>query len=262
VTVNALIPFTCGWLTLPTAFLLSGEPGQITVPVPAYLIDHPAGLVLFDAGLGPRFSRPAGTPLDGPVDLEHTSCVDSRLRSLAIDPDGIRYLVNSHLHTDHAGGNAFVPAATVIVQREEWAAAHSSGDSAYHRPEFDTGQQVTLVDGHHDLFGDGTVQLIPTPGHTPGHQSALVRTPSGDVVLTGDACNLARSMDEMRLPDHADDDELYRRSLQALRRLRDRGATVFYGHDPGFWSTLTHGSAWSSPGDETGDGHASAGRSD
>ena len=57
-------------------------------------------------------------------------------------------------------------------------------------------------------------------------------------MLTGDACNLRKSMDEMRLPDHAHDEELYRQSLQSLRTLRDQGAKVFYGHDPGFWATL------------------------
>ncbi|MCV7419066.1 N-acyl homoserine lactonase family protein [Mycobacterium yunnanensis] len=237
-TVDALVPLTCGWLTLPTAFFIVGEPDELTVPVPAYLIDHPNGRVLFDAGLGPRFRRPTGTPVEGWVDLESDACVDERLRALGVDPTSIRYLVNSHLHSDHAGGNTFVPDATVVVQRAEWDFAHVSDDFAYHTPEFDTGQDVMLVEGHFDLFGDGSVRLIPTPGHTPGHQSALVRTPTGDVVLTGDACNLKQSMDEMRLPDHAHDDALYRQSLQTLRSLRDQGASVFYGHDPVFWATL------------------------
>jgi glyoxylase-like metal-dependent hydrolase (beta-lactamase superfamily II) len=248
VVVDALVPLTCGWLTLPTAFFLAGEPDQLTVPVPAYLVDHPDGRVLFDAGLGARFRRPTGTPVDGWVDLESHACVDARLRALAVDPGEIRYLVNSHLHSDHAGGNAFIPDATVVVQRAEWEFAHVSDDFAYHRPEFDTGQDVMLIDGHLDLFGDGSVQLIPTPGHTPGHQSALVRTPTGDAVLTGDACNLRRSMDEMRLPDHAHDEELYRQSLHTLRTLRDQGANVFYGHDPAFWATLEPGAAWRSAG--------------
>ncbi|MEN4478764.1 N-acyl homoserine lactonase family protein [Mycolicibacterium cosmeticum] len=239
-TVDALVPLTCGWLTLPTAFFLAGEPGDLTVPVPVYLIDHPDGRVLFDAGLGARFRRPTGTPVDGWVDLESDACVDARLRALEVDPGDIRFLVNSHLHSDHAGGNAWIPNATVVVQRAEWAFAHTSDDFAYHVEEFDTGQDMMFVDGYVDLFGDGSLQLIPTPGHTPGHQSLLVRTPTGDVVLTGDACNLKRSMDEMLLPDHAHDEEQYRQSLRALRILRDRGAEVFYGHDPGFWATLEH----------------------
>lgn len=236
-TVDALVPLTCGWLTLPAAFFLAGEPGDLTVPVPAYLIDHPDGRVLFDAGLGERFRRPTGTPVHGWVDLESDAYVDARLRALEVDPGDIRYVVNSHLHSDHAGGNASMPNATVVVQREEWAFAHTSDDFAYQVDEFDTGQEMMLIDGHFDLFGDGSLQLIPTPGHTPGHQSALVRTLTGDVVLTGDACNLRKSMDEMRLPDHAHDEELYRqslRTLRTLRALRDQGATVFYGHDPEF----------------------------
>jgi N-acyl homoserine lactone hydrolase len=239
-TVTGLNPLECGRLTLPLAFFLDGEPGSVTVPVATYLIEHPDGYALFDAGLGPRFRRPTGAPANGFVDLEASSCVDVRLRSVGVDPADVRYLVNSHLHTDHAGGNALVPAATVVVQRAEWEYAHRTGGREYELSEFDTGQAVRQVEGRHDLFGDSSVVLIPTPGHTPGHQSALVQTTTGEVVLTGDACNMRRAMDELRLPDHAHDLGEYERSLLLLRDLRTRGAVVLFGHDPEFWNTIPH----------------------
>ena len=242
--VTRLVPLECGRLTLALSFFLDGEEGTVTVPVPAYLIEHPDGLAVFDTGLGPRFRRPSGTPAPSHVDLEVHACIDARLRHVGVDPADVRYIVNSHLHTDHAGGNVYLPAATVVVQRAEWEWAHESGGRAYEPSEFDTAQEVRRIEGPHDLFGDGTVRLLPTPGHTPGHQSAVIRTMAGEVVLTGDACNMRRAMDEMRLPDHADDLAEYRRSLRLLRGLRDGGAVVLHGHDPQLWATIRQNVDW------------------
>jgi N-acyl homoserine lactone hydrolase len=226
-----LTPFTCGSVTLPWSSFVGGHAGDLTVPVPAYLIEHPRGLAVFDAGLGPRFARPAGEALRGPVDLYEDALIDARLRAVGVDPVRVGYVINSHLHASHAGGNALMPAASVIVQAREYEFASAGGDGGYHAPEFDTGQPVVAVPGSHDVFGDGSVVLVPTPGHTPGHQSAVVRTDGGDVVLAGDACSLRRSLDEMTLPGHVHDPELYRRSLDWIRDQRRAGATIAFGHE-------------------------------
>ena len=234
-----VVAFTCGWMTLPMAFFLDGEEGQIVCPATAYLIDHPKGLALFDTGLGPRFSYPAGTTPTKPLDLmEDSEQIDARLRAIGVDPGDIRWIINSHLHSDHAGGNSLLPNATVVVQATEWDYAFQGVDKAYHQPEFDTGHAVLKVHGEHDMFGDGSVVLLPTTGHTPGHQSARVRTAGGDVVLAADCCNLRRSLDEMRLPDHVHNADDYRRTLETLRGIRAGGTPIFYGHDPEFWSAV------------------------
>jgi N-acyl homoserine lactone hydrolase len=209
-----LTPFTCGWLTLPMSYLLGGQPGEITVPVTAYLLEHPTGKAVFDTGLGPRSARPAGETRSGPVDLEEDALIDARLRAIDVDPMQISYVLNSHLHPSHAGGNALLPAASVIVQQAEWKHAGTATDSAYHAPEFDTGQPIVEITAEHDVFGDGSVVLVPTPGHTPGHQSARVQTSSGEVVLAGDACHMRRSLDDLLAPDHGHDLACYRRSLE------------------------------------------------
>ena len=94
--------------------------------------------------------------------------------------------------------------------------------------------------GDRRLFGDGQVVLLPTYGHTPGHQSLLVRAGKGtELVLTADACYTRENMDRDVLPNILWDPGVMRESLGALRRLRDReGATMFYGHDPAQWQTL------------------------
>jgi glyoxylase-like metal-dependent hydrolase (beta-lactamase superfamily II) len=129
----------------------------------------------------------------------------------------------------------------VIVQRAEWEAGHDADGvraNFYDPRDYDTGQDVLLVRGEHDVFGDGRVVCIPTHGHTPGHQSLRVRLDGGDVVLTADACYFRRTLEELRLPAVMHDRNAMLASLHRLRALRDAGARLVYGHDPEFWATL------------------------
>lgn len=235
-----LFGFTVGYVHMPIAFFLAGESGEIKAPVTAFLIDHPRGLVLFDTGLGTRFVRPAGTAPEGFIDLEQGDTIDERMRAIGVEPNEIRWIIVSHLHTDHAGGNCYFPNATVVVQESEHRHAFEDAaeDPIYELAEYDTGQPFLKISGEHDLFGDGTIILFPTGGHTPGHQSAKIRTDGGDVVLTGDCCSLKRSLDEFRLPDHCHDADQFMASLKHLSRLERAGARVFPSHDPGFWETI------------------------
>jgi len=232
-----LTAFTCGWMTLPTAFFLEGEEGNLRIPAIAFLIDHPKGLALFDTGLGARFEQPPGAPPRG-VELESEGRIGKRLEAIGVDPLKIRWIINSHLHTDHAGGNRDLPNATVVVQQVEWDFAFQGKDRAYHQAEFDTGQPVMKVQGEHDMFGDGSVMLFPSPGHTPGHQCARVRTPTGVAILAADCCNLRRSIDELRLPDHCFNPQQYLDTLKLLRSRERLGERVFPGHDPDFWAAM------------------------
>jgi N-acyl homoserine lactone hydrolase len=240
VSTALLTAFTCGWMTLPLSFFLDGERGELRVPATAFLIDHPKGLAVFDTGLGQRLSRPVGAELERPgfADLEADALIGARLEAIGIDPASIRWIINSHLHSDHAGGNRDLPNATVVVQAREWEFAFSGEDRAYHLPEYDTGQSVLKVHGEHDMFGDGAVVLFPSPGHTPGHQCARVTTPTGVALLAADCCNLKRSLDELRLPDHCFDPQQYLATLRLLRTREQLGERVFFGHDPDFWATV------------------------
>lgn len=235
-----LFALTVGWLTLPTSFFLEGEIGNITVPCTAYLIQHPKGLAVFDTGLGPRFERPAGTSATTPADLEDDGNIGQRLKAMGVDPSDVAWIINSHLHTDHAGGNAHLPNARVVVQANEYHFALGQGqeDEAYHLPEFDTGQPILRIQGEHDLFGDGSVVLFPTPGHTPGHQCARIRLGKARVVLAADCCNLKRSLDDFRLPAHVHNVDQAMDTLRLLRGMQDQGSRIFYGHDPDFWQAL------------------------
>jgi glyoxylase-like metal-dependent hydrolase (beta-lactamase superfamily II) len=238
---------TCGWLDSDLALFVAGAAGPICVPVPCYLVDHPRGALVFDTGLhvatqtdpearlGRRIARAFR------VDFAPGEELSGRLGGLGVDPAAVRWLVNSHLHFDHTGGNAQLPNARVVVQRREWEAgadADLRAANAYDPRDYDLGHDVLAVDGEHDVFGDGAVVCIPTHGHTPGHQSLRVRLASGDVVLAADACYLRRTLEALALPPTVHDRDAMRASLLRLRALRAAGARIFYGHDPQFWASV------------------------
>ena len=235
-----LYAFTCGYITLPTSYFIGGEEGKTKVPACVFLIDHPNGFTLFDTGFSDRFVG-LQEGLGKIVDMPQEHPIADRLRALDVDPSDIQWIVNSHLHLDHAGGNHLLPNATIVIQDSEWEFGFSGKDSAYATEDFDTGQPVKRITGEHDLYGDGSVILFPTPGHTPGHQSARVLTATGEAVLAGDCCNFRRSLDEMRMPDQVYNADHYRGSLSKLSDLRRAGAKIFFGHDPDFWATVPQG---------------------
>jgi glyoxylase-like metal-dependent hydrolase (beta-lactamase superfamily II) len=241
-----LLALTCGWLTGPRALFIEGAKGSVRVPVPVFVIEHPCGRVLFDSGMHREVQVDAATRL-GPAAAVFTphfaagEDVAARLASAGIDVGDVQYLVNSHLHFDHAGGNVAVPNATVVVQRREWLAAHDDAGIAannYMAADYDTGQPRLEVEGEHDLFGDGRVVCLPTYGHTPGHQSLLVRLDGGDVVLAADACYFRETLDELKLPLVVHDPAAMLASLERLRALAAVGARIVYGHDPESWASV------------------------
>jgi len=241
-----VLAFTCGWLTGPLSNFLAGEDGRLRAPVPCYLIDHPRGKVLFDTGLHRALAtNPAGRLgfLAKVFEVEFGSreLVSERLATVGVDPGEIDYVVNSHLHFDHVGGNAEIPNARIVVQRPEWQAGHAPSlarRNVFDARDYDTGQDVLQVAGEHDLFGDGRVVCVPTYGHTPGHQSLLLRLDGGPILLASDACYLRRTLDDMHLPAVVHDGEAARAALRYMDGLRRSGTRIFFGHDPEFWKTV------------------------
>ncbi len=239
-----LYAMTCGWLTLPRWTFLVGAEGTLHVPVPSYLIDHPKGKLLFDSGLHLATQTDSvgylGTTRSKRLAIEFKAGDElaARLETMEVDVRDIRYLVNSHLHFDHVGGNAQIPNAALVIQRLEWQAGRDPDLIAamgYQPSDYDLGHDVIEVVGEHDVFGDGTVVCLPTPGHTPGHQSLRVRLDGGEVVLAGDACYLRESLRDLHLPSFLHDEARLLASLRLLREFAARGARIFYGHDPRFW---------------------------
>jgi N-acyl homoserine lactone hydrolase len=242
-----LYAMTLGHITGSFGRLMEGGEGDITLPIPSYLIEHEKGSVLFDTGMHPGCQhdpeKRAGTRLATLFRFHYSPGeeISARLEQIGRDPGKIDLIINSHLHFDHVGGNECIPNATMVVQRREWEAGQNPEIAVvrgYNRRDYDHGHKLRLVDGEHDLFGDGRVVLLPTYGHTPGHQSLKLRLESGEIVLAGDACYFCRTLRERRLPVVAHDHEQMRQSLDRLARLEEGGARIFFGHDPELWKTI------------------------
>lgn len=242
-----LYAFTCGTVTGDFGRLMEGGEGDITVPIPAFLIEHPKGTALFDTGLHPDCQHDPvgrlGARLAGlfRIGFRPGEEVGARLEAIGRDPEKIDLLINSHFHFDHCGGNALIPNATLLVQRREWDVGmdqDAAARSGFNPRDFDLGHKLRLIDGEHDVFGDGSVVCLPTHGHTPGHQSLKLRLPGGDIVLAADACYFCQTLRERRLPHFAYDKEQMLASLDRLEALEKAGARIFFGHDPEFWATV------------------------
>lgn len=236
---------TCGWLEASLGLFVAGEPGRIRVPVPSFLVRHPRGAVVFDTGLHVGTQRDPADRIGVLADVFQVRFAPgeelaARLAALGVDPAEVLWLVTSHLHFDHVGGNAQLPNARWLLQRREWNAARDPEWRArafYDPRDYDLGHDRLLIDGEHDLFGDGSVRCLPTFGHTPGHQSLHVRGSAGaaDLILTADACYLRRTVEDGLLPPNVHDAEAMHASLGRLRALARSGARLVFGHDPQGW---------------------------
>ena len=217
--------FNVGWFTVASGVVRAGDDMETSsrFPVPAYLIETETERILVDTGLHPE-------RLDsvGPFELEQELSIADQL-----DPATLTKVVLTHLHFDHAGALSLIPAAVpLVVQRAEWAAGRDPAaiQRNFYLPRDYTGTErsVELVDGDHDLLEDGSVRLLLTPGHTPGHQSVQI----GDLIIGGDVAHFSTGLDDHRFPIFGDDHDAQGRSAERLKGLRDAGHTVLPGHDP------------------------------
>jgi N-acyl homoserine lactone hydrolase len=237
---------SCGALEFDRSlFFPAAAPGTpLIAPVASWLVVHPQGKLLFDTGIScDAPADPAGRLGKRVAALFRIRAAADenpvgQLAALGILPDEIRYVVNSHFHFDHCGCNALFPRARFLVQRAELALARAERNR-YNAKDWDHPLEYREIDGEHDVFGDGTVLLLPTPGHTAGHQSLWLRDGARQFVLTSDACYTREHMEQTILPGNTFDAGRMTDSLALLRRMRDRqGVELLYGHDGEQWAKL------------------------
>jgi len=140
--------------------------------------------LLWETGLGDRFAAGRETPRDPGWRVGRT--LRSQLTEVGVEPAAIAYLAISHMHADHTGNaNEYAGAMWLVQEAERDWAFRTGADSSSYRALADS--RATILHGDHDVFGDGVATLVSTPGHTPGHQSLLVKLPrTGAILLSGD----------------------------------------------------------------------------
>ena len=227
--------FNVGWISSSAAVWRQGEDpdSRIRFPVPAYLVETDAERILIDTGLNPAAVADPGNfygrPEAGMFDLELELSVLEQ-----VDVSTLTRIVLTHVHFDHAGALTLLPRSIpIVVQRREWEGAHDEASVRrnffYPRDYAVEDREIVLVDGDHDLLGDGSIELLLTPGHTPGHQSVRV---AEQLIIGADVAHFAATLEDHRFPVFADDFDAQARSADRLRGLRDAGARVLPGHDP------------------------------
>ena len=243
--------FECGTLKTYMQFIKmdEGMNDPYEIPVPFFLITHPRGNVLFDGGNALEAAEDAHgywgevAEVYEPVMTEDDFVVN-QLQSMDIDPGSVRYVVQSHLHLDHSGAVGHFPNAEYVVQRRELEYAytpHWFQKPAYIRADFDRDVNWVFLDAEnddgYDIFGDGMIKTLFTPGHAPGQTSLVVTLEeTGPVILTSDACYTRDHYNNEALPGLLHSAADCASSVQKINRAVDSlGATVVTGHDPDEW---------------------------
>jgi glyoxylase-like metal-dependent hydrolase (beta-lactamase superfamily II) len=179
-----------------------GKPGRLVDP--CFLIRHSKGTLLWDTGLGDKLAANANGVDSGGVHMQVPVRLVDQLGKLGLAPADVGYIAFSHFHFDHTGNANAFPNSTWILNSNEinWASAtptpfgvDPSTFSAYKTAK------TKMIDGDFDMFGDGSVRILKTPGHTPGHQVlALKLAKSGTVILSGDLYHLRDNRAHRRVP--------------------------------------------------------------
>jgi N-acyl homoserine lactone hydrolase len=172
---------------------------------PCFLLQHPAGFFLWDTGLGDALVGHDPPVNEAGVGLHVQKTLVGQLAQIGVRPADIKVLAFSHFHVDHTGNANLFTAATWLINEEELKWALGKPTPPVVIPEsFNAYKnvQTRMINGDYDVFGDGTIRILRTPGHTPGHQVLLVKLAhTGPVLLSGDLYHLAS--DRPRAADRA-----------------------------------------------------------
>ncbi len=223
---------------------------DITIPVSMWVIDHEKGVVVFDTGNNVAISDgmdnckkywAAGNCDFLKPSQKRADVIDMQLKKLGYDPAKVKVVVTSHSHLDHAGNIAMFPNAIHVFQKKElyqgWWPEKFQGrapNGSFVLNDLATARDYNFfeLNGDYDLFGDGSVMILSTPGHTLGHQSMKVKTKnSGTIVITQDAVWMKENLDgypaglNYSVKDYTD-------SVTRLKMIRDlEGTEIFMAHD-------------------------------
>ena len=230
----------CGKLTVedPSRFNFKKEElKELDLSVGCFLIVHPKGTLIWDTGVVPDNAFKTG---GGPATKEYATAtvpLKTQLAGIGYKAEDVQYLALSHFHWDHAGNAGEFSHSTWLVTKVEHDALFSSSlpprtDASMFAPLKDT-KTVYLPESDYDVFGDGTVVIKPTPGHTPGHRALFLKlAKTGPLILSGDLYHYPEEVTTHRAMQgefNAEQTEASRKSLQEF--MKQTGAKLWIQHD-------------------------------
>jgi glyoxylase-like metal-dependent hydrolase (beta-lactamase superfamily II) len=260
---RALLESAGRFATLRMLGIGSPKSQWLSLPIPAYLIHHPSvGSFLVDTGLHASVASKPAENLGRTIarfskpEIEPGQDLQAQLRDRGIDSKGIKLVVMTHLHFDHSSGMSEFGGATFVISEDEWTAAtddphpflrgyrpsHYDYAFDYRTVSYDADavSSYATFGRTFDLFGDGSVRLASTPGHSAGHQSVICRLRDRDLVIAGDAIYTIGQLDDAPEPPRPFDRHNWRRSMRELKHFARTypQAVILPGHDPEHFATV------------------------
>lgn len=238
-----LYVFDCGHLRIDSPVIFGIQDDETDVReliTPCYVIDHPDGRMLWDSGLPSSLAETDGW--EGTQRLDRALAEQLADLDLGFDLGSLDYVAFSHMHFDHVGAANEVMGATWLVQQPEYEAMFAvtldEAQTALYE-NLRTADRVVL-NGDHDVFGDGRVRILSAPGHTPGHQALFLDlAETGPLVLSGDLYHFRLSREDRRVPDFNFDEEMTRASMERVESfVAEAGATFWIQHDLALFQQL------------------------
>jgi N-acyl homoserine lactone hydrolase len=272
----ALHPMVCAYMDSSPEFMamtkgkgrvvrqiLFDRKNTVKLPIVAFLVEHPGvGAMIIDTGFHPSVATDPKQNLGRVyarlynIDMKPEQAISAQLREQkGVEPSDVRVAIMTHLHMDHASAISEFTSATYVLGAGEWRAFHANRLALNGYVRHHVGHAVEyrevpydspVIDSYstfgrsYDLFGDGSVRLVHTPGHTHGHQSVILRLRDREALVTGDAVYFTRTIDDERRGWVMADEHKWHRSVGEIRlyRRENPDALIIPGHDPEEWAGL------------------------
>ena len=216
--------------------------GEIELANPIFLIQHPKGWIMWDAGLPDELINQKDGVEAWIFHLSMKKTVMAQFEEIGIHPNDVDYFAFSHIHNDHTGNANYFKSAKLIMQEKEYDIAFNPDKRPFNYDDYKELKKLEVIklNGDYDLFGDGTIQFISTPGHTAGHQSLLLKLEdTGSVIISGDIAYYEENYQNKGIPTFNTNKEDSLTSIEKIKQLvKNENAQLWIQHDKEHFKTL------------------------